>query len=80
MENTPVRPLKSGTFRVWLYSSRTAQLIIAVVVLGLSISVVDEWNQNQLNFNSILSGNSAGSLKITTWVGNTPLLALSCIL
>jgi len=66
------QPLKSDKFRVWLYLMRTVQAIITLVVLGLDISVADEWNQNQLNFNSIASDAAGSQLSLKTWVGGTP--------
>ena len=71
MTTTKAQPLKSKTFRVWLYCGRILQVVLALVVLGLDISVVGEWNQNQLTFNSVI-GTAAGSLNIKTWVGGTP--------
>jgi hypothetical protein len=74
-------PLESETFKVWLYSSRTVQLIIAIAVLGLDISVVDEWNQDRLSFNSVLSSASSASStsstdSIKTLVGDTPFTSI----
>ena len=54
-----------------MYLTRAAQALITIIVLGLDISVIDEWNKNQLTFNSII-GDAAGTLSLKTSVGGTP--------
>jgi len=54
---------------VFLYISRATQILISIVVLGLDISVIDEWNQNKFTFNAA-AGSASSNIK--TWVGDTP--------
>ena len=45
---------------------------MAIVVLGLDISIVSEWNRNQLTFNSVIGTAAPSQFNIKTWVGGTP--------
>jgi hypothetical protein len=59
---------------VFLYLSRTAQILVSIVVLGLDISVISEWDQNKFAFNAAATGNPSSNIK--TWVGDTPFIGI----
>ena len=66
-----------------MYVSRTAQVLVTVIILGLDAFVIYEWNKNQLKFYSLLStAASAQKLSINsyTWGEACFLLAMSCLL
>jgi hypothetical protein len=54
---------------IFLYLSRTAQVVVSIIVLGLDISVINEWDQNKFSFNAA-AGSASSNIK--TWVGGTP--------
>jgi len=54
---------------VSMYVSRATQIVLSIIVLGLDIFVIDEWNQNKFSFNAV-AGDSNSNIK--TWVGGTP--------
>jgi hypothetical protein len=55
---------------IFLYISRATQILVSIVVLGLDIFVIDEWNQNKFAFNAAATGSDNSDIK--TWVGDTP--------
>jgi hypothetical protein len=63
-------PINSKSFSIWMYVTRAAQVLVTIVVLGLDISVIDDWNKNQWSFNSFVS--DASPLNLKTSVGGTP--------
>jgi hypothetical protein len=67
---------------VSMYVSRATQIVLSIIVLGLDIFVIDEWNQNKFSFNAA-AGDSNSNIK--TWVGGTPftgivMFTVSCFL
>ena len=51
----------------WRIFSRTTQVLLTLVVLGLDIFVMEQWSKNQWDFNS-----AVGNTTNNTYVGGTP--------
>ena len=51
----------------WRRFSRTTQVLVALIVLGLDIFVMERWGKNKWGFNSAVS-----STTNNTYVGGTP--------
>src|SRR5438045_2367445 len=64
-------PASNKIFFLWMLFTRAAQILITVAIIGLDAFVINEWNRNQLNFNSAIEGGSS-NVNIKTWVGGTP--------
>lgn len=60
-----LRSLKDNTFK-WRCFSRTAQVLVALIVLVLDIFVMVRWTKNQWAFNSDVGGTTGN-----TYVGGT---------
>ena len=61
-----ILPSENKEFTIWSAVTRSLQALLAIIVLGIDIFVIEEWNKNGFSFNS------APGLDLKTWVGGTP--------
>jgi len=60
-----------------MYVSRALQILFAITVLGLDISVISEWNKNQYQFNSAIQTAGGNKIPANTFVGGTPFTGIT---